>query len=752
MIHEILTLFAIGYFLMPFLYRHHPFAHTVLIGQNVLFYTLLLGWLTVSFLSVNNLPSNTVIAAILPSLTLHNFVIGSGLCISMILSMMFLKPFFKTVKTQYLFSLYSAISISALIGLQVTQSFLLKLILIDFLSLLLFLYTGFFHHKRSVQLNALIIIIELGVGSLCLWISSALFTMPAHLLSNTISQSIPSLHFNHLAIALLIVGVWLKLAIVPCHHWFIKTISAPLPSLLMIHGIILPSITITLFPLLKPMISPELNLILSILLSISILYTSFHALISTHIRPLMVQFSASFTALTGLSILLLPSSAPLERLFLTHSLTITLLFMIGSVMVVFGFKKKLTDITGLGRQYPLLGITGLFLCLSLCQLPFSLGFAHTRYLISSALTHSLISITFSLTALLVVFGTSAIIGLRLCRALFFSSTYSPSKSTQKAESSELTLLLPSYAQLPLLCLGSILLILLIKVLSTNDQSISWTTLDGLTLLQLCLTLVSLFIFASMQFKHWKYPFQFSKKGDLLFFKSIAILNHSSNQVRKFLFCKTAHKAYLLSLSTVTLIAFLLCYLYLPGFTVQFIPTSISESLEVLMMLLTSVCCIKLIQEKDHRLQVILASLISLLLSMIIALSYGLTWGIVYGLSSVTSLLLMGWGLIRLSIHYTASQLIPKKQRLLTGIIALTLSISLTMIALFYIANSPKPLSPHYLASLTPLKSLHLPPILILSVTSLCLLSLSLVSLFYKRHSKNRTGSPPVIPIQKESLT
>lgn len=268
----------------------------------------------------------------------------------------------------------------AMYGLVTTDDLVLLVMFWELTSILSYLLIGHYHRRGASRRAALQALLVTTLGGLAMFIGVVFLAVEAGTSSmSRILEIAPTGPVVDAAIVLLLVGALSKSAIFPFHFWLPGAMAAPTPVSAYLHAAAMVKAGIYLIARFAPVfaLSGPWRPITITLGVFTMLLGGVQALRETDLKRILAFGTVSqlgfFTVVLGYG----TPDAMLAGLALviSHALFKSALFLIVGVIDRQLSTRDVTEISGVGRQAPLLAITGFLAVGSMMGIPPTIGFA-----------------------------------------------------------------------------------------------------------------------------------------------------------------------------------------------------------------------------------------------------------------------------------------------------------------------------------------------------------------------------------------
>jgi len=238
------------------------------------------------------------------------------------------------------------------------------------------------------------------LGSGCLLLAIALLYMvTGHLNFDFIAQALPEairMYPNNIlaALALLLVGLGVKAALLPLHVWLPDAhSSAPSPSSAVLSGLVIKIYAVALLRLLYQVFPDNLfetTPVMTILLwmsTLAIIIGSMFAIVQEDIKKMLAYSSVAQIGYVFLGFALMDFSALTGAILhvFNHALMKAMLFLAAGAFIYSTGVRRLTELKGIGQTMPLPAAAFTIGALAMVGIPLTNGFISKWYLVLGAL-------------------------------------------------------------------------------------------------------------------------------------------------------------------------------------------------------------------------------------------------------------------------------------------------------------------------------------------------------------------------------
>ncbi|WP_149739850.1 putative monovalent cation/H+ antiporter subunit A [Rhizobium sp. RU20A] len=270
----------------------------------------------------------------------------------------------------------------AMLGLVLSDSFLMLFVYWELTSIASFLLIGFDHTRTAARRAALQALVVTGAGGLLLLAGLLVIqaiTGVSELSALAAMGSVLRDSPLYLAALLLVLGgAFTKSAQFPFHVWLPNAMEAPTPVSAYLHSATMVKAGVYLLMRLNPVMgqTPEWQMLLPLFGGVTLLAGALMALAETDLKRML-----AYTTMASLGLLVLltglgtPHAVEAAVLYLVaHSLFKGTLFMVAGIIDHEAGTRDVTRLGGLGRAMPITFVAGGLAALSMMGLPPAFGF------------------------------------------------------------------------------------------------------------------------------------------------------------------------------------------------------------------------------------------------------------------------------------------------------------------------------------------------------------------------------------------
>jgi multicomponent Na+:H+ antiporter subunit A len=311
----------------------------------------------------------------------------------------------------------------SMLGLVVSDSFLMLFVFWELTSITSFLLIGFDHEREAARRAALQALVVTGGGGLLLlagllliWQVTGINQLSTLLASGDMLRASP---FYLAALILILGGAFTKSAQFPFHFWLPNAMEAPTPVSAYLHSATMVKAGVYLLMRLNPVMgdTPFWATILPVFGGTTLIVGTVLA-----IRQTDLKLKLAYTTVSSLGLLVLltgfGSSYAIEAAVLylvAHSLFKGALFMIAGIVDHETGTRDITRLRGLGRAMPLTFAAGLAAAISMGGLPPFFGFLAKEEIYTALVGGDVRSILFTAVAIIgnaLMFAIAFAVGLK----------------------------------------------------------------------------------------------------------------------------------------------------------------------------------------------------------------------------------------------------------------------------------------------------------------------------------------------------
>jgi len=270
----------------------------------------------------------------------------------------------------------------AMLGLVVSDSFLMLFVYWELTSITSFLLIGFDHEREAARRSALQALVVTGLGGLSLlagliflWNMTGVTQLS---LLVHVGDGLRESPFYLAALLLLLGGAFTKSAQFPFHFWLPNAMEAPTPVSAYLHSATMVKAGVYLLMRLNPVMgaTPAWEILLPLFGGVTLIAGTFLAIRQTDLKLML-----AYTTMASLGLLVMltgfgtPHAIEAAVLYLVaHSLFKGALFMVAGLVDHEAGTREVTKLGGLRSVMPITFVAALLAALSMGGLPLFLGF------------------------------------------------------------------------------------------------------------------------------------------------------------------------------------------------------------------------------------------------------------------------------------------------------------------------------------------------------------------------------------------
>lgn len=317
----------------------------------------------------------------------------------------------------------------AMYGLVLTDDIVVLVMFWELTSVLSYLLIGYYHRRAASRRAALQALLVTTLGGLVMLIGVVLMVVAAGTTSLAeILADPPVGPVVTAAIVLLLVGALSKSAIFPFHFWLPGAMAAPTPVSAYLHAAAMVKAGIYLIALLAPVFgeNPAWHPVVLVLGGFTMLLGGWQALRETDLKRILAYGTVSQLGLLTVVLGFGTRDAALAglALLLSHALFKSALFLIVGIIDRQLSTRDIREISGLGRQAPVLATAATVAIASMIGIIPTLGFVAKEGALKALLDEAVGGSLWGLFALLAVVAGSvltAAYGIRFLWGAFWTS-------------------------------------------------------------------------------------------------------------------------------------------------------------------------------------------------------------------------------------------------------------------------------------------------------------------------------------------
>ncbi|EJB03616.1 NADH:ubiquinone oxidoreductase subunit 5 (chain L)/multisubunit Na+/H+ antiporter, MnhA subunit [Rhizobium leguminosarum bv. trifolii WSM597] len=330
--------------------------------------------------------------------------------------------YLKGHKDQGRFFSFIFLFMGAMLGLVVSDSFLMLFIFWELTSITSFLLIGFDHERAAARRAALQALVVTGGGGLCLlagllllWNISGV-TQLSQLMA--FGDAVRESPFYLAALILVLAGAFTKSAQFPFHFWLPNAMEAPTPVSAYLHSATMVKAGVYLLMRLNPVMgaTPAWEILLPFFGGLTLVVGATLA-----IREADLKLKLAYTTVSSLGLLVMligfgsEHAVEAAALYLVaHCLFKGALFMVAGIIDHETGTRDVTRLGGLGRAMPLTWVIALAAALSMAGLPPFFGFLAKEEIYTALTGGDIRAITFTA---ITVFGNALMFAVAFAVAL-----------------------------------------------------------------------------------------------------------------------------------------------------------------------------------------------------------------------------------------------------------------------------------------------------------------------------------------------
>ncbi len=330
--------------------------------------------------------------------------------------------YLKGHKDQGRFFSFIFLFMGAMLGLVVSDSFLMLFIFWELTSITSFLLIGFDHERAAARRAALQALVVTGGGGLCLlagllllWNISGVTEMSQLMRFGDAVRQSP---FYLTALILVLAGAFTKSAQFPFHFWLPNAMEAPTPVSAYLHSATMVKAGVYLLMRLNPVMgsTPAWEILLPFFGGLTLVVGTTLA-----IRQTDLKLQLAYTTVSSLGVLVMligfgsEHAVEAAALYLVaHSLFKGALFMVAGIIDHETGMRDITRLSGLMRAMPLTWIIALAAAFSMAGLPPFFGFLAKEEIYTALIGGDVRALTFTA---ITVFGNALMFSVAFAVAL-----------------------------------------------------------------------------------------------------------------------------------------------------------------------------------------------------------------------------------------------------------------------------------------------------------------------------------------------
>lgn len=267
----------------------------------------------------------------------------------------------------------------AMYGLVLTNDLVVLVMFWEVTSVLSYLLIGYYNRRAASRRAALQALLVTTLGGLVMLIGVVLLVVDANTSSiSAILSQAPTGPIVDAALVLILVGALSKSAIFPFHFWLPGAMAAPTPVSAYLHAAAMVKAGVYLIARLAPVfaIAPTWRPIVIALGVFTMLLGGFQALRETDLKRVLAFGTVSQLGMLAVVLGYGTRDAALAglALLLSHALFKSALFLVVGVLDRQLSTRDLTELSGVGRQAPVMATFSIIAVASMVGLPPTIGF------------------------------------------------------------------------------------------------------------------------------------------------------------------------------------------------------------------------------------------------------------------------------------------------------------------------------------------------------------------------------------------
>lgn len=286
---------------------------------------------------------------------------------------------------------------TVMFGLVSADSFLLMYVFWEITSLLSFLLVSYYGERASSRRAAMQALMVTAMGGLTMLVGIILLGLTTGAWSFSALGATPDLATTPglgVAVCLILAGALSKSALVPAHFWLPGAMAAPTPVSAYLHSAAMVKAGIYLVARLAPELHgvPAWHLVLLPIAIFTMLLGGWMSLKQKDLKLILAYGTVSQLGFITSVVAIGSREAMLAGLALTfaHSLFKAALFMITGAIDHTAGTRDITELSGLGRQQPLLYTLAIISALSMAGVPPFIGFVTKETVLESVMHEELL--------------------------------------------------------------------------------------------------------------------------------------------------------------------------------------------------------------------------------------------------------------------------------------------------------------------------------------------------------------------------
>lgn len=368
------------------------------------------------------------------SLLLDSYSLFFALLISGVGFLVVLYSLFYLSETEDLskYFAYLLLFMGAMLGIVLSDDLIFLFVFWEITSVSSFLLIGFWHEKESARKAAFPALFVTVTGGLCMLAGFILLYSITHTFSfselvsqvQILMQSGEQSGIIQGSLLLILLGIFTKSAQFPFHFWLPSAMEAPTPISSYLHAATMVKAGIFMLARLSPAIAVDQNLMLLIAIvgTFTFFWGAYLSLRSDNLKQILAYTTVSalgnFVLLYALSGKIGAGTDAL--VIFSHAAYKGTLFLIAGILTQATGFKNLSEMNGLGRKMPFLGLLSFLALWMMAALPFTPGFLGKEIFYERLWLYSDSAITmplllFAVLSNALIFATAA----RIASKLFF---------------------------------------------------------------------------------------------------------------------------------------------------------------------------------------------------------------------------------------------------------------------------------------------------------------------------------------------
>lgn len=281
----------------------------------------------------------------------------------------------------------------AMYGLVLTNDLVVLVMFWEVTSVLSYLLIGYYNRRAASRRAALQALLVTTLGGLVMLIGVVLLVVDANTSSiSAILSQAPTGPIVDAALVLILVGALSKSAIFPFHFWLPGAMAAPTPVSAYLHAAAMVKAGIYLIARLAPVfaIAPTWRPIVIALGVFTMLLGGFQALRETDLKRVLAFGTVSQLGMLAVVLGYGTRDAALAglALLLSHALFKSALFLVVGVLDRQLSTRDLTELSGVGRQAPVMATFSIIAVASMVGLPPTIGFVAKEGVLTALLVEA----------------------------------------------------------------------------------------------------------------------------------------------------------------------------------------------------------------------------------------------------------------------------------------------------------------------------------------------------------------------------